>query len=224
MKNLKSLFIAASLSSLLAGVILTLVQQAQVIPLIETAEQIEKQQAHNHEHEHQQDHVWMPKDGMQRQLFTTFSNIVIALGFTLLLAAVVHLSQSKLNWKRGLLWGLAGYAVFFLAPALSMTPELPGMQSAALADRQLWWLATSACTAVALALLAFKSGWPVKAGALLLLLIPHWFGAPGAIIEQSGVSLELIQGFLLASVIANAVFWLAMGGFYGYFHKKWVTA
>ena len=40
--------------------------------------------------------------------------------------------------------GLIGFAVLSLAPAIDLPPELPGMEAAELADRQLWWVATVA--------------------------------------------------------------------------------
>jgi len=210
---------------LLAGILLTLVQQAQVIPLIEQAEAIEAKQSHSHEDaaidEPQHQHRWMPQQGMERQTFTLLSNVVIALGFTLILSAGVQLTQRKINWRNGLLWGLAGFSVFFLAPALSMTPELPGMESGALGQRQLWWLMASASTAVALALLVFKPGWLAKVTGVLLLLLPHFFAVPQAL-EELSIPLDMLRTFFIASFIANALFWLAVGGFYGYFHNKWV--
>lgn len=230
MAQFKSLLIAAAVTSLLAGLLLTLVQQAQVIPLIEQAEVLESQQTHSHaaheqEHaamdEHAHEHVWMPQQGMQRQLFTTLSNVVIALGFTLILAAGVLLAKRQMNWQRGLLWGLAGYAVFFLAPAIGMTPELPGMTSADLGQRQLWWICASSCSAVGLALIVFMRVWMYKLSGVVVLLLPHIIGAPSHD-GDPGVPLAMLQAFLLASVIANGLFWLSMGGLYGYFHNKWV--
>jgi len=222
MKDLKSLLSAAAVTSLLAGILLTLVQQSQVIPLIEKAEVLESKQAHHHDvagEDH--DHIWMPQQGVERQLYTALSNVVIALGFTLLMAAGVQLTRGKLNWKQGLLWGLSGFTVFFLAPAFSMTPELPGMESIDLGQRQLWWLMVSASTAVGLALMVFGRRWLARMLGFMLLIIPHIIGAPEHAAETN-VPLDLLEAFLLASLFANAMFWLAMGGFYGYFHSKMV--
>jgi len=236
MGHFKSLLVAAAVTSLLAGMLLTLIQQARVIPIIEQAENyevkrtqqqdIKQNESHEHHshviaHDASQDYAWMPKQGLQRHTFTLLSNVVIALGFTLILAACVQLAKRKMNWRNGLAWGLAGFSVFFLAPAFGMTPILPGMDAVDVGQRQLWWLLASASTAVALALLIFKRGWPAKLLGMLILLLPHVIGAPPQASAEL-VPMDLIQAFFISSLIANSVFWLAMGGFYGYFHNKWV--
>jgi len=228
MGQFKSLLIAAAATSLFAGILLTLLQQAQVIPLIEQAEVLESKQLHSHDvHEHaapaghEHEHQWMPRQGVQRQLFTTLSNVVIALGFTLILAAGVSLAKRQINWRRGMLWGLAGYTVFFLAPAIGMTPELPGMSSADLDQRQLWWLCASSCSAVGLALMVFKREWSYKLGGVIVLALPHIIGAPNHD-GDPGVPMAMLQSFLFASIVANGLFWLSMGGLYGFFHNRWV--
>ncbi|MGV8769566.1 CbtA family protein, partial [Pseudomonas aeruginosa] len=65
------------------------------------------------------------------------------------------------TWQ-DLLWGLAGYAVFCLAPSLGLTTELPGTAAADLVQRQYWWIATAAATAVGLALLVIGGNWKLK--------------------------------------------------------------
>ena len=218
--QIKSLLIAAAVTSLLAGLLLTLVQQLQIIPILEQAEQIEAQRHHDHD-ETEHEHIWMPQQGMERHAFTALSNVLLALGFTLILAAAVQLTRRKLDWRQGLLWGLAGYAVFFLAPAFGMTPDLPGMDSADLEQRQLWWMMTSACTGLALALLVFKRSWMFRLAGLMVLALPHLIGAPQQSADAN-IPMDLLQAFLIASLIVNALFWLFLGGFYGYFHNKLV--
>ena len=39
------------------------------------------------------------------------------------------------NWRQGLFWGFAGFAVFTLAPGLGLPPELPAMPAADLGAR-----------------------------------------------------------------------------------------
>ena len=61
----------------------------------------------------------MPKpgaeDGWQRVLSTTGGNLVVAVGFALMLAGLYTL-RAPTRTAQGLLWGLAGYATFVLAP------------------------------------------------------------------------------------------------------------
>ncbi|HHI93547.1 MAG TPA: cobalt transporter [Gammaproteobacteria bacterium] len=231
--SLKNLFTVAALSSLLAGVLLTLIQQFQVIPAIIEAESYEQSSAieqgaseNGHAHAHgESDHThddsaWAPEEGLQRTLFTAGANIVIALGFALLIGAATALKGVTLNWRTGLLWGLAGYAVFFVAPSLGLHPELPGTEAADLQLRQYWWLATIACSAVGLALLVFSPRVALKVLGVLLILAPHIVGAPLPDVHSALAPADLIQRFIIATIISNAVFWLALGGFYGFFQQK----
>jgi len=231
--SLKNLFTVAALSSLSAGILLTLIQQFQVVPAIIEAESYEQSPAvehgaseSGHAHAHTEsdhahdDSAWAPQDGLQRTLFTAGANIVIALGFALLIGAATVLRGITLNWRTGLLWGLAGYAVFFVAPSLGLHPELPGTAAADLQSRQYWWLATIACSAVGLALLVFSPRVVLKILGGLLILLPHVVGAPLPDVHSALAPADLIQRFIIATIIANAVFWLALGGLYGFFQQK----
>ncbi len=172
----KRIVAAAAFSGALSGLLLTLVQQVQVIPLIhqaevyedaanEAAESVEHAHLHalatqdaEHEREHHYDaDAWQPANGIERTLFTTGANIVIGLGFALLLSAVFAITGVKVDGRIGLLWGLAGYVIFFVAPSLSLPPEVPGTESARLVDRQVWWLITALCTTIGLSLLVFAA-------------------------------------------------------------------
>ena len=64
--------------------------------------------------------------------FTVAANIVTAVGFALLLVAASEFAGGIAGWRSGLLWGLAGFAVFTLAPGLGLPPELPAMPAAEL--------------------------------------------------------------------------------------------
>lgn len=221
---------AAAFSGLLAGLLLTVVQQIQVIPLIHHAEiyELANEEAHHtndagvaatHEHEHE--HTgWQPQNGWERNLYTVAANIVIAVGFALLLGAAVTLRGAKLDWRSGLLWGLASYAVFFIAPSLGLPPEVPGTQAAALLHRQLWWLATVICTASGLAFIVFLRHYTNKIIGVVLLLIPHWFGAPHPEHPGSTAPAELANAFIIAASITNAIFWLSLGGLFGFFQRR----
>ncbi|MBL1277048.1 MAG: CbtA family protein [Ectothiorhodospiraceae bacterium] len=240
--SIKNLFTVAALSSLFAGVLLTLFQQFQVVPAIVEAEtyevtgsglaadhaMVEHGEADHHEidsHATDSGHLhdetaWAPEDGLQRHLFTAAANVVIALGFALLMGAAAAMGGIKINWRTGLLWGLAGYVIFFVAPSLGLHPELPGTEAADLQLRQYWWLATIACTAAGLALLVFNSRSALKVAGVLFIIAPHVIGAPQPDVHNALAPAELIQTFIIATVISNAVFWLALGGLYGFFNQK----
>jgi predicted cobalt transporter CbtA len=60
------------------------------------------------------------------------ANVSMAVGFALMLVAAFALSGRRITWRSGLLWGLAGYGVFFVAPSLGLPPEVPGTLAAPL--------------------------------------------------------------------------------------------
>ena len=79
--------------------------------------------------------AWAPADGFERSAFTALANVVTAIGFALLLVTASELSGGLTGWRQGVFWGLAGFAVFTLAPGLGLPPELPGMPAADLGRR-----------------------------------------------------------------------------------------
>lgn len=240
MAALKRIIYAAALAGLLSGLLLTAMQAMQVGPIIHQAEVYETEGAgsslpdasrahsthtdHAHSHGHDEaDHAhdeWQPNDGWERAAFTALANISQALGFGLFLGAAFCLRKSVVDWRSGLLWGIAGYAVFFLAPSLGLPPELPGTSAAPLVDRQIWWMMTALSTAGGLALMFFSSGWKFKLVGLVLLLAPHLIGAPHPAVETSTAPMQLTHQFLYATAIANGAFWLALGGLMGFFYKR----
>jgi cobalt transporter subunit CbtA len=224
----KNIITTAALTGLLAGILLTVIQQMDVIPTIleaETYEQsaeampsdilVEASHAHTEEQEE-----WQPEDGIERTLFTGFSNICLAFSFAMLLGVAMHLYGKSSNWRSGLLWGLAGYAVFVVAPILGLPPELPGTEAATLQDRQIWWLMTVLATTAGLSLLIFVNSWLLKLLGGAILVVPHLIGAPQPEVHSSLAPSDLIHSFIYATVIANAVFWLSLGGLQGHFSKK----
>lgn len=224
----------AGFAGLLAAILLTLLQSLWVTPLILQAETYEgsapqsaaEQPASAHEHaadmaehahapaaaaDHHDSQAWSPEDGWQRSLATGLSNLVVAVGFALMLAGLFTLRTPQHTWQ-GLLWGLAGFATFSLAPSLGLPPELPGTAAAELGLRQSWWLAAASATAVGLSLLAFAKHWSLRLAGLLLLAIPHLFGAPQPAVHASLAPAALANEFILASLLTNALFWVALGG------------
>lgn len=208
----------AGFSGLLAALLLTLLQSLWVTPLILQAETFENSApsaehlahgdgavAHTHDAE-----AWAPEDGWQRVLSTTGGNLVVAVGFALILAALYSLREPG-RVATGALWGLAGYAVFCLAPTLGLPPELPGTVAADLGQRQAWWAGTAAATAAGLALAVFARHWLFKVLGVALLTVPHLVGAPQPTVHESLAPEALEAQFKLASWLTNAAFWLALG-------------
>ncbi len=225
----KNRFAVAALVALVAGLLLTVAQQLQVMPTLLEAELYEEAAQHmlsgEHDHaaaDHGNEHGgWQPAEGWERTLVTAGANIVVAFGFTLLLGALVTLRNAKLTWRSGLLWGLGGYAVFFIAPSLGLPPELPGTEAAELTARQLWWAGTVAATAGGLWLTVFSPRARLKVVGVALLIAPHLIGAPQPEIHSSSAPAELAQTFIMATAIANGLFWIALGTLYGHM-QKWL--
>ncbi|MBC3437863.1 CbtA family protein [Pseudomonas sp. BW16M2] len=210
----------AGFSGLLAALLLTLLQSFWVAPLIlqaetyESAAPVAEHHEHGdaaapHEHEHSAE-AWAPEDGWQRVLSTTGGNLVVAVGFALILVALYSLREPN-RVATGALWGLAGFAVFCLAPTLGLPPELPGTAAADLGQRQTWWIGTAAATAAGLALLVFARHWLLKALGVALLVLPHLIGAPQPAMHESLAPEALETQFKIASWLTNAAFWLALG-------------
>ncbi len=227
----KRIVYAAALAGVLAGLLLTFVQQAQVSQLILKAEEYEdaaavaaaSQSTHGRssaEHEHYEHEAWQPANGVDRTLFTALANISLAVGFGLLLGAAICLRGEVSGWRAGLLWGLAGYVVFFVAPSLGLPPEVPGAEVAPLGGRQIWWFITVVMTSSGLLLLIFAPTWQVKILGAVLLVVPHLIGAPQPQDHASAAPVELAHAFIYATAIANAVFWLTLGSLMGFFYKK----
>ena len=128
----RELVVAALWTGLLAGLLLTAVQQIQVIPTLLKAEVYEEKAAaavtSTTEHILEQ-HAWQPENGWERTVYTAVANISLAVGFALMIGAGMCLRDSTNNWRKGLLWGLAGYLTFFVAPSLGLPPEVPGTDS-----------------------------------------------------------------------------------------------
>lgn len=242
---LRRLLVTAMLSGLIAGLALTGIQQVQIAGMILQAEAYEnaagkeaaaavEQHVHDgtaapHEHKHEHEHAhdaaeWEPENGSERLAFTALANVTMAVGFGLLLAAALAISGKSMNWSKGLLWGLAGYAVFFVAPSVGLPPEMPGTQAAPLADRQLWWQMTALMTAAGVSLLVFAPSWFIKVFGMALLVAPHIHGAPHPAILVSLAPAELSRSFIYATAMANAVFWLILGGLTGLLNRKFAAA
>ena len=221
---LRRILAAGLIAGFVAGTAASVVQMLQVTPLILAAEVFEEAApaaAHVHDgaaaghHHDAADEAWAPADGLERTAFTWLANVLTGAGFGLILAAAMAFAGRAVDWRRGLVWGLAGYGVFAVAPALGLPPELPGMMAADLPARQAWWLLAAGGTAAGLALIAFAPAKPyrraLQIAGLALILLPQVIGAPHMAAEGGAVPAELAARFVVASLAASALFWAALG-------------
>jgi cobalt transporter subunit CbtA len=164
---------------------------------------------------------WEPSDGIERYGFTFLANIVTAVGFSFVMVAGFAVSGRPVDMRAGLWWGLAGYAVFALAPSLGLPPEVPGAAAAPLAARQTWWLATMAATAAGLGLLVFAKPLWLRLVGVPILLLPHLIGAPHPVgLEPGPVPPELASLFVVWSLVAALFFWLFLGASAGEIYRR----
>src|SRR6516165_2094610 len=215
----RRLVFTAPCAGLLSGVFAAVAHQVGTIPLILEAETHEKAPVHTMAaHEHPP--AGEPENGTERTAYTLLADILTGIGFGLLLVAGLTLRGGQVGWRRGFLWGLAGFATFTIAPGLGLPPQLPGSETAPLVERQLWWLGTVAATGSALALIAFttQAYWAILAAGLIVL--PHILGAPQPDEHLAAVPAALAHHFIIAATIVNFLFWVILGASAGYFHRR----
>jgi len=210
------------LAGLLAGLLIAALQQVTTTPLILVAETYEKpaeasaapapRPSHHGADAHAHGEGWKPADGMPRFFFTAITTIATAIGVAFVLMAVMVFAGVPIDERRALAWAIAGFVACGLAPAAGLAPELPGSVAGDLVGRQVWWIGTAIATAVALwAFLRADQHPLVRLGAVVLLLAPHFIGAPHPHELESKVPAELAAQFTALSLAVQALLWALVG-------------
>lgn len=226
MKLFQRIFFAAVLAGFAAGLGMSALQQWKVAPLIHLAETYEASapahEADGYTHDAQ---PWAPADGLERAAYTVLADVLAAIGFALLLAALSVLSGIEITAANGALWGIGGFLAFQLAPAVGLPPELPGMAAAELGARQLWWWGTALSTGAGLLAVAKLRNSIGIAVAVLLTLAPQIVGAPQLAVEHgSALPAELASAYAAAALAVGAAFWLVMGPLLGALNQRFARA
>ncbi|OAF02378.1 cobalt transporter [Bradyrhizobium centrolobii] len=236
MSTFRSIVFSSVIAGFIVGLIVTVAQQFGTVPLILKAEVFEKAaETHQHDaaaapqaaaagHDHaghshaDHDHgaeAWEPREGLERNAYTAAANVLTAIGFALLLAGFFAVRSGatgeSVSWHEGLMWGLAGFAVFTIAPGLGLPPELPGVPAAPLLSRQIWWLTAVLATAAGLALIVFRRSVPAAIAGVILLILPHLIGAPELEHVETNVPSSLSHQFMVAVTMTSLVFWSLLG-------------
>jgi len=160
---------------------------------------------------------------LTRNLWTVAFFGLVYVAYAMMLVAGFGLARAygvTISEHQGLLWGIAGFAAFQLAPAMGLAPELPGTLAADLGDRQIWWWGCVAATATGLGLLAYGRGVATVALGAVLLAAPHVIGAP--VLEGfAGVAPPEVAGAFSARVLGVALaVWALMGWIAGYLWSR----
>ncbi|HPI63278.1 MAG TPA: CbtA family protein [Alphaproteobacteria bacterium] len=224
---MQKILLTALMAGSLAGLLVFAIQSFRLTPLILQAEIYEEadaiKQASSPEtaiqaHQHAED-AWEPANGFERNAYRLLADLGVGIGFALILISAFILRGDPVDGKRGVLWGLAGFAIFSLAPGFGLPPELPATLAGGLTARQIWWLATVLATAFGLYALIFGKSPIFKAAGVAVLALPHLIGAPqpplGGVVPT-----ELNAQFAAASLATMAIFWVVLGGLSGWLYAK----
>jgi cobalt transporter subunit CbtA len=154
-----------------------------------------------------------------RSLWTAVFFGLVYVAYAMILVAGFGLARvygKAIAAHEGLLWGIAGFAAFQLAPAMGLAPELPGTLAADLGDRQLWWWNTVAATVLGLGLIGYGRSLVTLIIGVALLAAPHVIGAP-ELERFSGVAPPEVAGAFAARVLGTGLaIWALMGWVAGY--------
>lgn len=241
----RRIFLAAIAAGLLAGALISGVHSVTTTPIILHAEEFE---GGGHEHAaldglqlatreagagallqlvHGEaeaaasgEEPWAPQDGLERTFYSTLANLIVGVGFALVVVAGMALYGRPVTPRIGVLWGAAGFAVFTLAPALGLPPEVPGSMAAELQARQLWWVFAVGGAGLGLGLLVFARSWPLQALGVAVAVLPHIVGAPQPDSIGGGVPPELAGHFAATSIVISAVFWVLIGSLSATFYQR----
>ncbi|MDQ7091229.1 MAG: CbtA family protein [Methylococcales bacterium] len=209
----RNLILSAMAVAIVAGLFLSLYQHFFITPIILASELYEVTEPNATGVAE----AWSPEEGTERSSFSLMANFLVCFAFSLLLLSAMAV-RTSIKLSQGIFWGGAAYLSVFIAPALGLLPEIPGMEAAHLEGRQSWWLLTVLLTGIGLWLIAFKS-ITLKGIGGGLLLIPHLIGAPQPEIHgfvntdphAINVLTMLWHDFILQTSVANGLLWLIIG-------------
>jgi cobalt transporter subunit CbtA len=215
-------FAAALAAGAVAACVALVLQMLLTVPLIREAERYETPAPHQHaaasliQLAHAEtaaapaEAEWQPAEGLQRVALTGVATLTSAVGYALVLLALMLATGSEPTLPRALAWSVGAFAAVGLAPAIGLPPELPGMGEQALGPRQLWWLGTVMGTGLGLYLLAKVRTPLAVAIGLAAIVVPHVIGAPHG--DGGGaVPATLAASFAARSIVLSAVFWATLG-------------
>ncbi|KAB2659351.1 cobalt transporter [Brucella tritici] len=227
--------LATLAAGLLAGLLVTPAMYLKTVPLILQAEVYEDAGGgHSHgeaeatPHDHGAAAADAEEEGAElpfgRLGNTILANLVAGAGFALLLGGVALLLGRRITVQNGIYWGVAGFFAVAFLPALGLSPELPAMPAADLAERQLWWIATVALSGLGLYLIVLRQEIWAKILGLVLIVAPHLYGAPHPEEISSPIPSLLASQYAVASLATNLFMWAVIGLALGWFIQHYASS
>ncbi|PWB80140.1 MAG: cobalt transporter [Methylocystaceae bacterium] len=218
---IQRLLMVGVIAGLAVGLAIAALQHVTTTPLIVAAEVYETAAEHAHggdagAHEQAEAHGWEPAPGLERTAATSVATSVTAIGYALVLLALMLLANEPIEPGRAALWGACAFAATGLATSLGLAPELPGSAVGDLVSRQIWWVATAAATGSGLFALLRIEAPLVKLAGVALIAAPHLVGAPEPAAHASTVPAELAARFAATSLVVHALTWILVGAGVGF--------
>lgn len=224
---LKKLVVSALFAGFAAGVVAAALQSFLVVPTLVQSELYEagvlshfggpSEAGHadvSDGHATEDSHSHDGGGTFDRTLVTWFTTLTTFIGFALLMVAGFALAERtghRVTARSGIVWGIAGFAAFHLAPAAGLPPELPGNAAGDLVGRQMWWAFTALATAGGLAAIAFGDNIGTWAAGIVAVALPHLIGAPHPAVFTGVAPPELASLFAARSLAVGLVTWAVLG-------------
>ncbi len=227
--------LATLAAGLLAGLLVTPAMYLKTVPLILQAETYEaaggghrhgETEAAPHDHgvaaaDAEEEGAGLPFGRLGN---TILANLVAGAGFALLLGGVALLLGRRITVQNGIYWGISGFFAVAFLPALGLSPELPAMPAADLAERQLWWIAAVVLSGLGIYFVVLRQEILAKMLGLVLIVAPHLYGAPHPEDISSPIPSLLASQYAVASLATNLFMWAVIGLALGWFIEHYASS
>ncbi len=215
--------VSAVFAGFVTAVVITALQLALLVPLIQEAELYETGAlVHFGEAAATAAEPGVVQD-WGRNALTAVANVPTYIAFTLLLVAAYAFAETKgirVGVREGMAWGVAGFFVLQVLPGIGLPPELPGMYAAELRPRQIWWVSTLILSAGGIAALVFGRSPLIWGLGIVAIAIPHIIGAPQPGSFGGVVPPELAAEFTARSIGVHGIIWVVMGALTAWFWNR----
>ena len=220
---LSRFIISAVFAGAAAGLLTGLLQLAFVQPVLLHAELYEGGDLVHFGAEAVSAHPELPGFDLMRDGLSVIFTMLTYTGYALILIGAMSFAEERgapITARWGILWGVAGFVAFHLAPGFTLAPEVPGVAAADVTARQIWWFATVAAAVVALWLIAFGRSPVMILIAAVLLAAPHLIGAPEPDSFAGPVPTEIGALFAARAFGVGLAAWVLLGAFAAYFWQR----